>query len=298
VGPERRPEAETEIDVPLVEALVADQHRELVGPVGAVASGWDNAVFRLGDDLAVRLPRRAAGVSLVTTELRWLPELARRLPLAIPEPVRAGTPGHGYPWPWSIVRWVPGETALSASVPLEEWQAARTLTGFLRALHLAAPADAPRNPYRGVPLADRVERFEADLALAPHDVERGAVRSAWAAALGRPPWSHSPSWVHGDLHPGNLVVEGARLGGVIDFGDLTAGDPATDLAVAWMLLGPEPRAALRTGLAVDDATWGRGRGWALAHSMAVLAHSTDDPAMAAMARRTLDAVLADHPGRS
>ena len=115
-----------------------------------------------------------------------------------------------------------------------------------------------------------------------------------AGRLGRTP----PSWVHGDLHPGNLLVEGARLSGVIDFGDLTAGDPATDVAVAWMLLGPEPRAALRTGLGVDDATWARGRGWALAHSMAVLAHSTDDSAMAAMARRTLGAVLADRPDPS
>ena len=293
MGPERRPEAETDIGVELVAELVAAQHPDLAGPLVVVAEGWDNTVFRLGDDLAVRMPRRTLGALLIASELRWLPELAGRLPLDVPTPVRSGCPGLGYPWPWSIVRWVPGETVLAASTPLDEWYAVGALTRFLRALHRVAPADAPHNPYRGIPLAERAERFEEHLALAPGDVDGATVRSAWAEALSMVPWQGPPMWVHGDLHPGNLVVDRARLTGVLDFGDLTGGDPATDLAIAWMLFDPEARAAMRTGLDVDDATWGRARGWALAHSMAVLAHSADDPAMAVMARRTLAPVLAD-----
>jgi aminoglycoside phosphotransferase (APT) family kinase protein len=190
------------------------------------------------------------------------------------------------------VRWVEGETALSSG-SIDGPDVAAALARLLEALHWPAPADAPLNPFRGVPLAERVERFDVHLEALPDGVDRAAVASAWAEALACTAWTGAPLWLHGDLHPGNLVVRAGRLIGVVDFGDLTAGDPATDLAVAWMLLGPEDRSALRTRLGTDEATWGRARGWALVHAVAVLAHSADDPAMAAMARRTLAAVLAD-----
>ncbi len=294
MGPAPRPEAEHPIDDALVAGLVADQHPDLVGPLRRVTGGWDNEVFRLGDDLAVRLPRRELGAGLIESELRWLPELAERLPLEVPVPVRAGVPGLGYPWRWSIVRWVDGETVLSAIDSVDEQQLEAALAWFLTVLHQSAPDDAPHNPFRGVPLAERVELFDANLAAVPSDLDRPAITAAWATALAQPPWSGPPVWIHGDLHPGNLVARGGRLVGVLDFGDLTGGDPATDLAVGWMCLGPRGRADLRGRLSVDDATWGRARGWALAHAVAVLARSADDPAMAANARRSLAAVLADH----
>ncbi len=292
MAPAPRPEAEHPIDDELVAALVADQHPDLAGPLRRVAGGWDNEVFRLGDDLAVRMPRRELGSRLIESELRWLPELAGRLPLEVPVPVRAGEPAHGYPWRWSIVRWVEGETVLSAGDSLDEQALERGLARFLTVLHLEAPGDAPRNPYRGVPLAERGELFGEHLADLPADLDRTAVTAAWATALAQPPWPGPPVWIHGDLHPGNLVVRGGRLVGVLDFGDLTGGDPATDLAVGWMCLGPRGRADLRGRLQVDDATWGRARGWALAHALAVLARSADDPAMAGNARRSLAAILA------
>jgi aminoglycoside phosphotransferase (APT) family kinase protein len=295
VGPAPRPEAEHQIDEALVRALLAEQHPDLLGPLRRVAGGWDNEVFRLGDDLAVRLPRRAPGAGLIESEVRWLPLLAPVLTLEAPVPVRTGEPGSGYPWCWAIVRWVEGETALSALATVDGPGAVAALADFLEALHRPAPDAAPRNPYRGVPLAHRDDRFGEHLAALPPDVDREPVAVAWAEALARPRWGGPALWVHGDLHPGNLVVRERRLVGVLDFGDLTAGDPATDLAVAWMVLGPDDRAALRRRLGSDDATWGRARGWALAHAGAVLAHSADDPAMAAMARRTLAAVLADSP---
>ncbi len=279
----------------LAAALVGHQHPDLAGPVRLVASGWDNAVFRLGEQLCVRLPRRQLGADLVAHELRWLPELAPRLPLAVPTPVRAGAPALGYPWAWTICRWIPGDTALQRR-PADAWAAADALGRFLAGLHRPAPADAPANPYRGVPLADRAGTFDERLGQLPSDLalDVALVRRVWDGALAVEQWAGPPIWLHGDLHPGNLVVGDGRLVGVIDFGDLTAGDPATDLAVAWMLLPPEARPWFREAAGgADDATWARARGWALNLAVALLAHSSDDPPMARLGRRTVDAVLAD-----
>jgi len=154
-----KPEAEIAIDTALVRALVAEQHPDLaLAPLVDVGEGWDNRLFRLGSDLVVRLPRRAASAELIDHELRWLPQLAPRLPLAVPAIQRAGRPGAGFPWNWSIASWVPGDPALH--VPPRDLRAtAAALGAFLRALHQSAPQDAPRNPWRGVPLADRTPSF-------------------------------------------------------------------------------------------------------------------------------------------
>lgn len=290
------PEAEVAVDAALAEALVAAQHPDLAAPIRAVAEGWDNAVFRLGDDLAVRLPRRLLGARLVAGEVEWLPRLAPRVPVEVPSAVRRGEPDEalGYPFPWAVVRWVHGESALGPVAGLDPAGVVDVLASFLAALaRIDPPADAPRNPWRGVPLAERSEALEGRIDQLPADVDRAAVRSAWERALAVGAAPEPPRWVHGDLHPGNLVVRGGRLVGVIDWGDLTAGDAACDLGVAWMLLDAASRAALRDRLGVDDPTWHRARGNALAHAVAVLAHSADAPAMAAMGRRTLDAVLAE-----
>jgi aminoglycoside phosphotransferase (APT) family kinase protein len=299
-GPAPKPAAEVEIDATLVGRLLAEQHPDLVHlPLELVASGWDSALVRLGDELVVRLPRRAVAAAVVEHEHRWLPELAPSLPLPVPAPVRLGRPGAGYPWAWSVCLWAPGVIA-AIDPPSDPLRAAHDLGAFLAALHVPAPPEAPRNPFRGIPLADRAERFEEHLACVAATVDTPAVRSCWAEVVATPPWDHPPVWVHGDLHPANLIVRDGRLAAVIDFGDLTAGDPATDLAVAWMLLPASARPVLRAAAGaatpVDDATWTRARGWALVLGLACLAGAADEPVITRIGRRTLDAVLADPSG--
>lgn len=289
------PAAEVVVDEALVRGLLAEQHPDLAGePLVLVANGWDNVLFRLGDDLVARLPRRQLAVPLVEHEQRWLPELAPRLPLPIPAPMRIGRPGGGYPWPWSICRWTPGRSALETP-PADLGAAAEALGRFLAAVHAPAPADAPANPYRGVPLPDRTERTIAALDDLGGAVDGPRLRARWDELLELPGWDRPPVWVHGDTHPGNLIVHDGELVAVVDWGDLTAGDPASDLVVAWMLLPAEHRPAFRRAVGADDdeALWARGRAWALAIGLSLLASSADNPAYATMAHRTLDEALGE-----
>lgn len=263
-----------------------------------MSNGWDNVVFRLGHELLVRLPRREMAAKLVEHEQRWLPLLKPRLPLPIPAPVRVGRPDLEYPWSWSVVPFLPGSVAADTP-PLDPRSAALRLGEFLAALHLTAAPDAPDNPFRGVPLANREEAVMRNLARLAAMVDGDSVRREWTTAVAMPRWDGAPVWLHGDLHPANVLVHRGRIGGVIDFGDITAGDPATDLAVAWMLLPAEHYPTFRhaysvTGppMASDDPLWARARGWALALSLAYLAHSADNPQLARIGERTLAAVLA------
>lgn len=287
------PAAEVDVDEALVHALLEAQHPDLAGlPLRRVADGWDNVIFRVGDDLLARLPRRELAGPLVEHEQRWLPALAPTLPLPIPAPVRTGRPGRGYPWPWSICRWFDGASALETP-PTDLPAAADALGGFLRALHRPAPPDAPRNPYRGIPLADRAERTLAAIEQVD-GIDRDAARARWEELVATPPWTGPALWLHGDVHPGNLLVTEGRLSAVLDFGDLTSGDPASDLAVAWMLFPPEVRPAFRSAAGdVDDATWQRARGWALALGLVIAASSADNPAYAGLGARAIAAVMAD-----
>ena len=290
------PPADVAIDPALVGALLGDQHPDLSRlPLADAGSGWDNCLYRLGDDLAVRLPRRAAAAALIEHEQRWLAQLAP-LPLPIPVAVRVGRPGRGYPWAWSVVPWFEGQPA--ATAPLDAEAAVVDLAAFVTALHRPAPSDAPRNPLRGVPLEDRAEAVYRRAADLDGVVDREAVLRIWDEVVRAPHWPGPPLWIHGDLHPGNLLVSGRRLTAVIDFGDLTSGDPATDLAVAWMLLPPASRTAFRAAVArscewADDHVWRRARGWALALGLAFLASSRDDETMRTVGRATVDAVLGD-----
>jgi aminoglycoside phosphotransferase (APT) family kinase protein len=304
VAVNRMPAAEVEVSADLVRRLLADQHPDLARlPVEFLANGWDNELYRVGDRLVARLPRRALGAEIIKNEQRWLPGLAPRLPLPIPYPVRTGVPGCGYPYSWSVAPYLPGVPAVQAS-SFDPAAAAAAVGGFLGALHVPAPADAPANPFRGVPLAQRAGTFAANLALlaGQDQVDRDAVLRAWAAALAAPGYDGPPVWLHGDLHPANVLVDDGRVSGVIDFGDITAGDPACDLSVAWMLLPLDCHARFwsayrAAGGWASDALRARARGWALNLAIVFLAHSEDNPVLLVEAdRRTLSNVLEDQRG--
>src|SRR3954453_21032388 len=206
-----RPPAEVPIDVALVRALIEEQHTDLGHlALSDIAEGWDNRLFRLGEDLAVRVPRRAASASLIEHEQQWLPRLAPQLPLSIPVPRRIGRPGCGFPWSWSITPWFPGQSALHAPPP-DLSTAAVALGQFLRALHQPAPREAPHNPWRSVPLAARTSVLHRHLQQADRLVDRTAVLELWERAVSAPPWPGPPLWIHGDLHPGNLLVDHGRV---------------------------------------------------------------------------------------
>ena len=290
------PAADVEVSADLVRRLLADQHPDLARlPVEFLANGWDNELYRVGDGLVARLPRRALGAQIITNEQRWLPGLAPRLPLPIPSPERTGIPACGYPYSWSVVPYLPGVPAAQAS-SFDPAAAAAAIGGFLGALHVPAPADAPANPFRGVPLAERAGIFAASLAVLTGHVDRDTVMRAWVAALAASRYDGPPLWLHGDLHPANILVNDGQVSGVIDFGDITAGDPASDLSVAWMLLPPGFHASFwsayqAAGGRAGDALRARARGWALNLAIVFLAHSEDNPVLRQVARRTLSTVL-------
>jgi aminoglycoside phosphotransferase (APT) family kinase protein len=292
------PAAEVDVTADLVRRMLRAQHPDLADlPVQRVANGWDNVVFRLGGELAVRMPRREVAAGILLNEQRWLPLLAPRLPLPVPAAVRIGRPGPGYPWPWSIVPFLPGRPA-SDTPPSDLRAAAVVIGGFLGALHQGAPPDAPANPVRGVPLARRAAAFEQNLGSVAAEVDQAAVTRTWEAALAAPPWDAPGIWLHGDPHPGNILVRDGRVSAVIDFGDITAGDPATDLALAWMMLPAGCHEAFReayhrsASVRAGEPLWLRARGWALNFALAFLANSADDPRLRAVGRHTLAAVLA------
>ena len=292
-----QPAAELTIDVDLVRRLLLEQHPDRAHlPLTHVGDGWDNAVFRLGDERAIRLPRRSATAALMENEQRWLPELASRLPLPVPAPVRIGRPGSGFPWAWSIVRWFPGMASFTAP-PFDLRAAAIALGGFLRALHQPAPADAPRNPWRSIPLDARTERLHEHLDQLHDTVNRERILALWDRLVVTPRWSGPPMWIHGDLHPGNLLIDDSVLSAVIDFGDVTCGDPATDLSVMWMLLPPEHRHTLFDAAGrnrsnpIDEHVWRRARGWALSIGVAVVALGQDGNPLAELGRKTIESAL-------
>ena len=286
------PAAEVDVSVELVRQLLAEQHPDLAGlPLGVLANGWDNMVCTVGADLLARLPRRALAAELVMHEQRWLPMLAPGLPLPIPAPVRVGRPAGRYPWNWSVVPFLPGEVAALAA-PDDLASAAVALGEFLAALHVPAPPDAPVNPFRGGPLAGRASRVTEHLGLVASGTEAGAARAIWDSAAEADPWAGPPAWVHGDLHPANILVNAGQISAVIDFGDLTSGDPANDLSVAWMLLPAKERAIFWHAYGqADDHTRARARGWALSLALVFLTYSADNPLMAQIGTHTFREVL-------
>jgi len=288
------PYPDIHVDEVIVRALLAEQFSDLSGlELRHAAEGFDNSLWRVGDELVVRLPRRKAAAALMEKELKWLPVLAPALPLPISEPVLVGRQGPIYPHPWSITRWFDGAPAHEAELR-DPRGTAEHLASFMNALHQPAPDDAPSNPFRDTPLAARIETFESTLASLRGAVAESALREVWEIALRARPWEGPAVWIHGDLHPLNLLIDKDELSAVIDFGDLCAGDPATDVASAWMFLAPDVvQTFLGSYRHTDTSLVARALGWAALFGMMFTEIGVDGPApYAVVGSRTLERVLA------
>jgi aminoglycoside phosphotransferase (APT) family kinase protein len=290
---------EADIDAALVGRLIEDQFPRWAGlPLEPVRSaGTDNALFRLGPDMVVRLPRIPGAIEQVEKEHRWLPRLAPQLPIAIPVPLAKGRPGQGYAWEWSVYGWFEGDTATIERIA-DRRQAATDLGRFVAALQgidpMGGPPPGPHNSFRGEPLARRDPETRAAITALRGMLDTDAATSAWEAALRAPAWKGQSVWLHGDLHAANMLAHRGRLSAVIDFGCLGVGDPACDLMPAWTYLSVDTRDPFRAALDVDDSTWARGRGWALSFGLIALPYyQRTNPLLAGIARYAVDEVLAD-----
>jgi aminoglycoside phosphotransferase (APT) family kinase protein len=288
------PPADVEFSLEMLAGLLADQHADLIGlPLKLVASGWDNWMVRVGDDLCARLPRRAVADALILSEQTHLPRLSPQLPVAVPTPVRTGQPGRGYPYHWSIVAWLPGETV--ASAPLRDDQGP-ALAAFLRLLHAQLIDGLPANPARNGELASFDPDTQARLArqALQHPWLSDLEARVWRPALALPPHFTSV-FLHGDLHARNVLSLDGRLSAVIDWGDLTADDPMFDLAAIWHLL--EDASARKTALdlyGADAALTARAMAWAFRIGLLLLdTGSVDSPQHAQMGLKTLNALAVD-----
>ncbi|MGH3165991.1 MAG: aminoglycoside phosphotransferase family protein [Trebonia sp.] len=290
-------------DLPAIDADLARRLVDTQVPRGAGLplrrldpSGSDHVIYRLGEDLAVRLPRHAGAIGQARKEFEWLPRLAPCLPLAIPVPLAVGEPAFGYPWPWAVSRWLDGEVATVGALAGSR-AAARQLGEFLAALHRFAPGEIPalaaREDMRVRPLAESDQATRAAIAATDGAFDAAAMTRLWDDTLSAPGWDRPPVWVHGDFHTGNLLTVDGRITAVIDFGGLAVGDPACDLTMAFTLMSAGSRAVFRATLDIDDATWTRGRGWALATGLnAYTSYAAVNPRVAAQTTRQITEALA------
>jgi len=291
---------EVHVDVPLVRRLLERQFPKWadlpIEPV--VPRGTDNALFRLGDEMVARLPRRERTVVTLEKERAWLPRIAPSLPVAVPRPLEDGVPGDGYPFPWAIYTWLEGETASAERIGDRE-AFARDLGEFVAVLQGIDPTDGPppgeHNFFRGEPLVRRDAATRAAIPSLEARIDTEAVTAAWEEALQAPEWERPPVWIHGDLDSRNLLVQDGRLSAVIDFGSLGVGDPACDAMVAWKVLTADTRDIFRSVLSIDDPTWARGRGWALSQALGAMSYYTleTNAVLVLEAERWLAAVVAD-----
>lgn len=290
---------QVEINVALVRQLVAAQFPKWADlPITPVEfGGWDNRTFHLGAAMTVRLPSAVGYAPQVAKEHCWLPYLAPHLPLPIPVPLAQGVPSNDYPWHWSIYPWIEGENATIeriADLP----QFAITLAQFLAALQridaTAGPVAGQHSAFRGGPLATYDAETRSAIAALDNQIDTAAATEVWETALAAT-WHGAPVWFHGDIAAGNLLIKNGQLSAVIDFGCSGVGDPACDVTIAWTLLSGESRTAFYAALPLDDATWARGRGWALWKALITLAKDIPITQIKAdTARRVINDVLADY----
>ncbi|WP_424807777.1 aminoglycoside phosphotransferase family protein [Rhodococcus sp. 27YEA15] len=293
---------EFDIDALLVAELLRTQFPwfEHLSLAMVRSAGTDNVMYRLGDELVVRLPRTPSAALQVDKEQRWLPLLGPALTCAVPQPVGKGAPEHDYPHPWSIYRWIDGQSVAPESV-FEPARLAAELGRFVQSLRICeaagGPLPGPHNFSRGVPLVHRDQSTRAAISAVDGLVDTEGALRAWEAALAVPEWRGAPVWIHGDLQSGNLLVRDGVLAAVIDFGGLGVGDPACDAMIGWTLFDRDTRETFREYSGVDDDTWARGRGWALSVGLSALPYyATSNRALADVARRGICEVLADSSG--
>jgi aminoglycoside phosphotransferase (APT) family kinase protein len=287
-------EDELDIDVELVRELLDAQfpHWSDLSVDAVHSTGTVNAIYRLGDDLCIRLPRVEGWAGDLEKELQWLPRLGPQLPLAVPEPVATGAPNRRYPFRWAIYRWLAGETFAHDRVG-NEFDAAADLARFVTKLRRIDPSGAPRSR-RDTPLRVFDRETRAAIESLRGTVDTDAATAAWETSLRASAWDGRPVWTHGDLLPPNLLVYDGRLSAVIDFGSVGVGDPAVDVIAAWSVFGADARVAFRSALDVDDAAWDRSRGFALHQALRIIPYYPEtNPAFVAMATRTVEEVLAD-----
>jgi aminoglycoside phosphotransferase (APT) family kinase protein len=292
-------ELRVDVDEALVTRLLRAQLPQWAGlPLRRLhASGVDNAIFRLGDTMNVRIPRSEWSAEHVRKEQRWLPGHATRLPLDVPAPAGEGVPGEGFPWQWSVYHWLPGRDAVESPLT-DDAAAAGQLAEFIAALQSIPAADGPpsgaHSGDRGLPLPARDPFVRKSIANLRGKFDTEGATELWESVLAVRPWRHDPVWLHGDLHPGNLLVQNGRISAVIDWGLMSVGDPALDIMAAWTVLSPLGRALLREKLAVDDDTWARARGWALCVGVIATAYYGDsNPVLAGFSRRAAEEAIAD-----
>jgi aminoglycoside phosphotransferase (APT) family kinase protein len=292
-------EGEVHTDVPLVRSLLETQFPQWADFFleRVQSAGTDNALYRLGDDKVVRLPRIVWVVGQMDREQYWLPRLAPNLPLAIPEPLAKGIPDESYPWEWSVYKWLEGQN-LTIEEFADPQQAAIDLGQFILALQKIDATDGPPpgqyNSFRGVPLAMRDTLTTEAIGALQDTIDTETVKAVWETALEVPEWQEPQVWIHGDLQSGNFLIVDGQLSAVIDFGCLGVGDPACDVMAAWMFLDGDTRPVFREVLQVDEATSLRGRGWVLSAGLIALPYyQSSNPMLAEIARRAIDEAIAD-----
>jgi aminoglycoside phosphotransferase (APT) family kinase protein len=285
---------EVDIDDDVARALIVEQFPQWADLLleRMPSTGTDNAIYRLGRDLGVRMPRIHWAVHQIEREHEWLARLAPHLPCSVPRPLARGAPGCGYPYPWLVYRWLDGDDALVAEIT--DWcRLAHEITTFVSALQRFDPTGGPPAPRRGGPLAPHDETTRRAIHELHHVIDVDRAMAVWDAALSADPWTGPPVWVHGDLLPGNVLVRGGRLAGIIDWSATGVGDPACEAMLAWALPA-DARAIYRASLDIDDATWTRARGWTLEQAAKFIPYYAETiPEGVAAARRRLDAVLDD-----
>jgi aminoglycoside phosphotransferase (APT) family kinase protein len=289
---EKMHENEIVTDGALVQRLIAARHPQWANlPVRRLTvHGTDNAMYRLGDHMVVRMPKIDWAVDGIAKEWRWLPRLSPYLPVAIPVPLALGEPADEYPYPWSVTTWVPGRNPVVGNLPDPAFLA-RDIARFIRAMQRV---DLPDGPATGKTLRERDPQVRSDIEALRDEIDADAVSAVWEEALALPDHDGPPVWVHADVAPGNLLLHADRLSGVIDFTGVGVGDPSIDMQVAWNLLPPHARPTLKDALDVDDATWLRARGRALAQALVQLPYykETNIP-LATNARHVIRQVLTE-----
>jgi aminoglycoside phosphotransferase (APT) family kinase protein len=285
---------ETAVTSSLVRRLVASSFPQWTDlPLTRVSStGTDNAIFRLGDQLGLRLPRIGWAEQQIAWEGEWLPRIAPELPVEVPEPLAIGQPAEGYPFPWLVFRWLDGDD-MQHLQDVDFNQLARDIAAFVSALEAIDATDVPLGGRHGGRMGSDDQTVRACVHALRDEIDAARALSVWEAALRAGPWRNSPLWVHGDLLPGNVIVRDGRVTGIIDWSSAGAGDPACELMVAWAL-PPEARALYRSLLEFDEPTWARARGMAVEQSVSFMTYyGTSIPEGVAAATRRLNALLAD-----